>query len=52
MLVKIVTSEYVGNAGHLIHDVPRQHQCAGGEGPGVELVQRQDPRKLLQEVFL
>ena len=36
----------------LVHDVPGEHQRAGGEGPGVELVQGQNPRKLLQEVFL
>ena len=37
---------------HLVHDVPGEHEGAGGEGPGVELVQGQDPGELLEEVFL
>lgn len=37
---------------YLVHDVPGEHQGPRGEGPGVELVQRQYPRELLQEIFL
>ena len=36
----------------LVHDVPGQHQRARGEGPGVELVQGEDPGELLQEILL
>ena len=36
----------------LVHDVPGEHQRAGGEGPGVELVQREDPGELLQQILL
>ena len=32
--------------------MPGEHEGAGGEGPGVELVQGQDPGELLEEVFL
>ena len=37
---------------HLVHDVPGEHEGAGGEGPGVELVQGQDARELLEQECL